>query len=98
MRKSAHEMTMECIAAARPGDESTDASFGRGPSTGSGQAGQWRREREQVPEHVQEQEIDAAREWLAHVEARRIWSDRRKRPRFCHRRRQGAGLRTADPE
>jgi hypothetical protein len=42
-------------------------AFGRG----GGQA--WRREREQVPEHVREQEeIDAAREWLRHVEAGRI--------------------------
>jgi hypothetical protein len=44
-----------------------EEAFGRG----GGQA--WRRVREQVPEHVQEQaEIDAAREWLAHVEAGRI--------------------------
>jgi hypothetical protein len=51
-----------------------EEAFGRGASTGSGQAGQaWRREREQMPEHVQEQaEIDAAREWLGHVEAGRI--------------------------
>jgi hypothetical protein len=65
MRKSAHEMTME-------------EAFGRGASTGSGQARQaWRREREQVPEHVQErEEIDAAREWLAHVEAGRIGDKR----------------------
>jgi hypothetical protein len=44
-----------------------EEAFGRGGGQG------WRREREQVPEHVQEQEdIEAAREWLAHVEAGRV--------------------------
>jgi hypothetical protein len=33
----------------------------------------WRREREESPEHVREQEeVEAARTWLAHVEAGRI--------------------------
>jgi hypothetical protein len=40
----------------------------------TGAGGQaWRREAEQVPEHIREQEeIDAAREWLRHVKAGRI--------------------------
>ena len=63
---------MECIAAARPGDESTDASVrNTGQQT-------WRREAEVVPEDVREQEeVDAAREWLRHVEAGRI-ADRQR--------------------
>jgi hypothetical protein len=67
MRKSIHALTMECSAAARPGDEATDASFGA-----SGRQ-DWRREAEVAPEHLREQqELDAAREWLRHVEAGRI--------------------------
>ena len=80
MRRVPHRLAMECSAAARPGDEPTDASF----RSAGGQ--DYRGETEQrhegdwpaqpvrgTDEQVNEQEeLDAAREWLRHVEAGRI--------------------------